>query len=63
VAWYDPRKGYGFIHGDAGHDVFVHRTSIQGHWGRTLRSGESVEYQVEQTERGPAARDVRALSE
>jgi CspA family cold shock protein len=63
VAWYDPRKGYGFIRDDAGQDVFVHRSSIRREGRRGLRTGDVVEYAVEQTERGLVARKVRELTE
>ena len=61
VAWYDPRKGYGFIRGDAGQDVFVHRSSIRRQGRRRLYTGDAVEYAVEQTDRGPVAREVSDL--
>ena len=42
VKWFDPKKGYGFIIGDQGQDVFVHYTSIAGEGFRALKDGETV---------------------
>jgi CspA family cold shock protein len=28
VKWYDYRKGYGFIQGEDGKEIFVHRTAL-----------------------------------
>ena len=44
VKWFDPRKGYGFIIGPDGQDVFVHYTSIEGEGFRALRDGSVVRY-------------------
>jgi len=53
VKWYNPRKGYGFIQGEDGNDVFVHRSSISV--GTFLNEGDAVEFDVENTEKGPKA--------
>jgi len=58
VKWFDPKKGYGFIIGDAGQDVFVHYTSIQGDGFRALRDGETVDYELIEGEKGFQARNV-----
>ena len=42
VKWWDRRKGYGFIVGEEGQDVFVHYTTIQGEGYKSLAPGESV---------------------
>ena len=44
VKWFDPKKGYGFILGDEGQDVFVHYSSIIGEGFQALEDGEMVEY-------------------
>jgi len=58
VKWFDPKKGYGFIIGEAGQDVFVHYTSIQGDGFRALRDGEAVDYELVEGEKGFQARNV-----
>ena len=39
VKWWDRRKGYGFIVGESGDDVFVHYTRIKGNGHRGLCEG------------------------
>jgi CspA family cold shock protein len=59
VKWFDTKKGYGFIVGPEGRDVFVHYTSIEGDGFRCLREGEHVEFDVIDTPKGLAASHVR----
>lgn len=59
VQWYSARKGYGFIKGEDGEDVFVHRTALP--MGVFLREGDNVEFEKEETEKGTRAKDVRKL--
>ncbi len=59
VKWFDPEKGYGFITRDDGAgDVFVHYTAIQQEGFKTLREGESVEFEIVDGPRGPQAASV-----
>jgi CspA family cold shock protein len=58
VKWFNATKGYGFISRAEGGDVFVHYSAIQGSGYRTLEDGEEVEFEVEQTPRGPQAVNV-----
>lgn len=58
VKWFNATKGYGFIHGPGGEDIFVHYTAIQGSGYRTLEEGQTVEFSIGQGEKGPQARDV-----
>ena len=45
IKWFDPRKGYGFIIGPEGQDIFVHFSVIEQDEGfRTFRDGERIVY-------------------
>lgn len=59
VKWYNSRKGFGFIAGEDGKDIFVHRTSIPE--GMYLNEDDSVEFEIEETDRGPQAIKVKKL--
>ena len=60
VKWFDPKKGYGFIIGPDGQDIFIHYSKIQGDGFRVLKDGSTVSYDAELTERGwHATRVVR----
>jgi CspA family cold shock protein len=61
VKWFDRKKGYGFILGPEGQDVFVHYSSIRGDGFRTLRDGEEVEYDLVETQKGLQATEVRQV--
>jgi len=52
VKWFDSRKGFGFILGPEGQDVFVHYTKIEGDGYRVLGDGDEVSYDAEKTDRG-----------
>lgn len=52
VKWFDPRKGFGFIIGPQGQDIFVHFTVIEGDGFRVLKDGSKVVYDAEHNEKG-----------
>ena len=60
VKWFNADKGFGFIAPeDGGKDLFVHHSEIQAGDGyATLSDGQSVEFEVGQTEKGPCAQQV-----
>jgi len=61
VKWFNGQKGYGFIEqADGGKDVFVHVNSLAAGVG-TLSEGQTVEYRVEEGQKGPQAADVRPV--
>ena len=61
VKWFNADKGYGFIAVDGGRDVFVHFSAIQMGGYRSLEEGQRVEFDIEQSDRGPQASAVRAV--
>ena len=62
VKWFDSKKGFGFIINAEGKDVFVHFSSIEGEGFRSLRDGETVEYEPITGEKGLSAKNVRRLA-
>ncbi|MBS6677775.1 MAG: cold shock domain-containing protein [Clostridiales bacterium] len=58
VKWFDSEKGYGFIAGEDGKDLFVHQSNILMKGFRKLEIGQRVSYQVETTEKGDNAINV-----
>ena len=55
-------KGFGFITpDDAGNDLFVHHSAIQGNRFKSLAEGAKVTYDAEQGQKGPAAANVQVL--
>ena len=58
VKWFDPRKGFGFVVGPDGQDIFVHFTVIEGDGFRVLKDGSSILYNAEHNEKGWRATKV-----
>jgi CspA family cold shock protein len=59
VKWFDNKKGFGFIEGEDGKDVFVHHSVIEAKGFRTLTEGELVNYELMQSEKGMKAKSVQ----
>ncbi len=61
VKWFNNTKGYGFISQHSGADVFVHYSAIREKGYKTLREGETVEFDIKMGPRGPQAENVTRL--
>jgi CspA family cold shock protein len=59
VKWFNDKKGYGFINENEGRDVFVHFSAIDMVGFKTLSEGEMVVFDVEESDRGPEAKNVK----
>ncbi|MDY5233177.1 MAG: cold-shock protein [Faecalicoccus sp.] len=58
VKWFNAEKGYGFITGEDGKDVFVHYSSISAEGFKTLDEGQTVTYDIIESDRGKQASNV-----
>jgi CspA family cold shock protein len=61
VKWFNNAKGYGFITRENGEDLFVHFKSIVGEGYKSLKQGETVQFDVEQGTKGLQAVNVTRL--
>jgi CspA family cold shock protein len=61
VKWFDSAKGFGFISGEDGKDVFVHFTAISSNGSKNLEEGQKVSYEVVEGNRGPQAANVTVV--
>ena len=61
VKWFNNDKGFGFITGEDGTDVFVHYTAILSEGFKSLEENQEVEYDVKDGQKGPQAENVVKL--
>ena len=59
IKFFNESNGFGFISAEDGKEVFVHKSALDE--GMTLDEGDSVEFDVEQGDRGPKAVNVKKL--
>ena len=58
VKWFNQEKGHGFIEVEGEKDVFVHYSALQQEGFKTLKEGDTVEFEVVEGQKGPQAANV-----
>jgi len=61
VKWFNDAKGFGFISRPTGEDVFVHFSAIQGGGFRSLKEGQTVQFNLVKGPKGLQAENVQAV--
>jgi len=61
VKWFNEKMGYGFIVQDNGPDLFLHYSNINMNGFKSLKKGTRVEFEVEQSQKGPTAVNVTVV--
>ncbi|HEX9691269.1 MAG TPA: cold-shock protein [Gemmatimonadales bacterium] len=62
VKWFNDAKGYGFITPNGGeNDCFVHYSAIEGSGFRSLKEGDTVEFEMVDGQKGPSAQNVTKI--
>ncbi len=58
VKWFNSEKGFGFITGEDGADVFAHFSQINSSGYKSLEEGQKVSYDVVKGPKGPQAENI-----
>ncbi|MDA9462055.1 Cold shock protein CspA [Enterococcus mundtii 3F] len=58
VKWFNAEKGFGFITGENGQDVFAHFSAIQADGFKSLDEGQAVTFDTEEGQRGMLAANI-----
>mgnify|MGYP000959354237 FL=1 len=61
VKWFNGEKGYGFITGEDGTDVFAHFSQINAEGYKSLQEGQRVTYDVTNGPKGPQAENITVI--
>jgi CspA family cold shock protein len=61
VKWFNDAKGYGFITGEDGKDVFAHFSAINSDGFKSLKEGDKVQYDIVEGEKGPQVANIVKL--
>lgn len=61
VKMFNKEKGFGFIHAEDGKDVFFHYSSLEMDGFKEIAQGEEVEFELQQSDRGPRAAKIKKI--
>ncbi|NLM34941.1 MAG: cold-shock protein [Clostridiales bacterium] len=61
VKWFNAQKGFGFITGEDGKDVFAHFSQINLDGYKTLEEGQKVSFDIAEGPKGPQAENITIL--
>jgi len=61
VKWFNAEKGFGFITGEDGKDVFAHFSQINSDGFKTLEEGQNVTFKVVEGAKGPQAENITVV--
>ncbi|MBV4427420.1 cold-shock protein [Clostridium tyrobutyricum] len=61
VKWFNSEKGYGFITGEDGKDIFAHFSQINSNGYKSLDEGQKVSYDEGKGQKGPQAENISIL--
>ncbi|MGF6907392.1 cold-shock protein [Fusobacterium sp. PH5-44] len=59
VKWFDQDKGFGFIVGEDGKEVFAHYSEIQTNGFKNLNENDEVSFDLVSGEKGPQAKNIK----
>ena len=62
IKWFNNEEGYGFIEGTSEEDIFVHYSAIKQEGYKSLSEGQTVEFELLETEKGLQAINVKEVS-
>ena len=61
VKWFNENKGFGFITGEDGNDVFAHFSQINSEGYKSLEEGQKVSFDKTRGQKGPQAENITVL--
>ena len=61
VKWFNGEKGFGFITGEDGNDVFAHFSQINSDGYKSLDEGQKVSYDVVEGAKGLQAENISVI--
>jgi len=61
VKWFNENKGFGFITGEDGVDIFAHFSQINSEGYKSLEEGQKVSFDKTRGQKGPQAENITVL--